>query len=103
MKYTYKVESFCLGKWHQIIEASRGYCMGYLDAASGWAPRSALRVVRSDGMVVADYPENENVSIGQVAGFPTAEQFERAGNRALERARLIRERKKADDERRGRA
>ena len=47
--------------------------------------------MRSDGRVMEEVPAREDVAIGMVAGWPTAEQFERAANKALERARVIRE------------
>jgi hypothetical protein len=48
-------------------------------------------MVRSDGKIVRELTEYEDVGIGMIAGFPTAEQYERAAERALERARKIRE------------
>jgi hypothetical protein len=41
----------------------------------------------------------EDVSIGQVAGWPTAEQYERAAAKALEKAKVIREHNKRNEER----
>ncbi len=38
-----------------------------------------------------EVPAREHVALGIVAGWPTAEQFERAAHKALERARVIRE------------
>jgi len=59
----------------------------------GQMPRLHLRLVRSDGKIMDEIEAHDDVGIGQVAGWPTAEQYESAAERALERARKIRERK----------
>jgi hypothetical protein len=93
MKYTYNIQSQCLGNWHSFIrDEIKSYCDGYMDAMRGEMPRVYLRMVRSDGKIIRELPEYEDVGIGQIAGFPTPEQYERAAERALERARKIRER-----------
>ena len=97
MRHTYCVEvESADGSWHPVvgtIGASQGYCYGFVDALRDRpGPRLAYRAMRSDGHVGAFARALESVSIGQVAGFPTAEQYEAAGDRALERARLIRAR-----------
>ena len=93
MAYTYHVECPCLDKWNPIIKGrSRGYCDGYMDAMRGQLPRLHLRLVRSDGKIVDEIQAYDDVGIGQVAGWPTAEQYEIAANRALKRAEKIRER-----------
>ena len=91
-KYTYAVEVMYIGKWRPIVpDAARGYCMGYLDARrDGWTPRLAMRVTRSDGKVIEDLQAVDEVSIGMVAGSATAEQYEDAASRALDRAEAIR-------------
>lgn len=57
----------------------------------GEMPRVHLRMVRSDGKIVCELAAHDDVVIGMIAGFPTAEQYERAAERALETARKIRE------------
>ena len=92
MKHTYSIETLFGDKWLAIIRLENAqYCRGWLDRASDQSPRPAYRVVRSDGKLVTSLREREDVSIGQVAGFPTAEQYERAAQRALEKAAVIRE------------
>lgn len=94
-KYTYAVESLwaAKGKWVALISGeARGFAYGYylgrFDERSG--PANALRLVRSDGMVVDSASQIDDVSIGMIAGMPSAEQYEGAAERALERARSIR-------------
>ena len=57
----------------------------------GEMPRVHLRMVRSDGKIIREITEHDDVGIGMIAGFPTAEQYERAAERALERAKKIRD------------
>lgn len=99
MSYEYHIECPCLGKWNRIKIGSRHYCDGYMDAMRGQAPRSHLRLVRSDGKVMDEITAYDDVSVGMIAGWPTAEQYERAANTALERAKTIRERSNAEDRR----
>jgi hypothetical protein len=91
MPYTYHLESFYIGKWLKILQGSMQYCQGFLDARKDYAPRNAYRLVRSDGKIMEEVAAREEVNIGQIAGWPAAEQYEVAGNRALEMARKIRE------------
>ncbi len=92
MSLTYHIECPCLGKWNPFIKGrSRGYCDGYMDAMRGQLPRLHLRMVRSDGKIVDEVEAFDDVGIGQVAGWPTAEQYELAAERALEKAKKIRE------------
>ena len=92
MKRTYSIETLFGDKWLAIVTlAERGYCKGWMDRASSSSPRPAFRVMRSDGKMVDTLCERQDVSIGQVAGFPTAEQYERAAEEALKRAAVIRE------------
>lgn len=91
MAYTYHIECPCLGKWNAFIKGrSRGYCDGYMDAMRGQLPRLHLRLVRSDGKIMDEVEAHDDVGIGMIAGWPTAEQYESAAERALERARKIR-------------
>lgn len=90
-KYTYFVETYYIDRWLKLFSETRDYCLGYLSAIADRAPRNPYRVVRSDGKVVQDLPGNTEVSIGQIAGWPTPEQYESAAKRAMEQAALIRE------------
>lgn len=94
MKYNYHIEAFFAGAWAKILSGSLQYCQGFLDARKDYAPRNAYRLMRSDGRVMEEVAAREDVNIGQVAGWPTAEQYEAAANRAIDRAKAIRERKK---------
>lgn len=90
-RYALEVER--QGAWYPILhDDSRAYLEGYLAARKeGGGPRLAFRVVRcADGRVIADCTAVEDVSIGQVAGMPTAEQYEAAAEVALQRAAVIR-------------
>ena len=89
-KYDYHIESFAISKWLKIKTASLQYCLGFLDARKDYAPRNAYRLIRSDGKIIEEFPAVEDVSIGQITGWPTAEQYERAANKAIERAKIIR-------------
>ena len=90
MKYEYHLESFAIDRWCKILQGSLQYCQGFLDARKDYAPHSAYRLMRSDGRVVEAVAPRVDVCIGQVAGWPTAEQYEYAANKALERAKAIR-------------
>ena len=92
-RYTYSIEGYFGGKWVGLVFDAKGYCQGWMGRQrEAPGPRLAYRLVRSDGKVLDEAPAVDRVSIGLVAGFPTAEQYEQAGIVALERARLIRER-----------
>ena len=93
-KHTYSVEVEWSGRWRPIISPeTRDYCLGYLAAHRQHpGPRLAVRVTRSDGKVMDSSSAEDRASLGMVAGFPTAEQYERAAERALESAREIRAR-----------
>lgn len=95
MKHTYHLESFAIGKWLKILSGSLQYCQGFLDARKDYAPRNAYRLMRSDGKIVEEIPAREDVNIGQVAGWPTAGQYEAAAAKAIERAQAIRARANA--------
>lgn len=91
MKHTYTIETLFGDKWLAIVKLETlGYYKGWMDKASDSAPRPAYRVMRSDGKMVDTLCERTDVSIGQVAGYPTAEQYEAAAQRALEKAAVIR-------------
>jgi hypothetical protein len=49
-----------------------------------------MRIVRSDDKIIEEVQAREDVSVGQVAGWPTGEQYKRAANQALEKAKAIR-------------
>lgn len=98
MKHTYHLETFAIGKWLKIISGSLQYCQGYLDARKDYAPRLAYQLTRSDGKIIEALEARDDVSIGQVAGWPTAEQYEIAANKALDRAKAIRARANSDSQ-----
>jgi len=89
-KHTYVVESLHNGKWIELFENTRDYCLGYVSHVQYCAPRKAYRIVRSDGKVMQELPAAEDCSIGMIAGWPTPEQYEGAAQRALEQAARIR-------------
>ena len=99
--HTYKLESNYLGEWRKLKEGSLQYLQGYLDARKDASPRLAYRLVRSDGKVMEEVAAREDVSIGMVAGWPTAEQYEAAAERALAKAKVIREQEARDKRRAG--
>jgi len=103
MANDYRIECFASGTifgWSKIIQGSKHYCQGFLDARKDYAPRYAYRIIDPKGKIIEETPAKSDVNIGMIAGFPTAEQYERAGNEALERARKIREKKQQEEERR---
>jgi hypothetical protein len=89
--HTYKLESFYLERWMKIKEGGLQYLQGYLDARKDASPRPAYRLVRSDGKVMEEVALRQDVSLGMVAGWPTAEQYERAAEKALAQAKAIRQ------------
>ena len=93
MKYTYQIEILSAEQWVTILrDRSLHWCHGYLEAKSEFSPRLGHRIVRSDNKVIDEFPPGEDVNIGMIAGWPTAEQYERAANKALAQATFIRER-----------
>jgi hypothetical protein len=100
-KYTYGIECPCGDKWNRFIkEETRPYCQGYFNALKGQAPSLAYRLVRSDGKILDEIKAYDSVGLGMIAGFPTAEQYERAAQEALDKAARIRENQKRLDDRR---
>jgi hypothetical protein len=91
MTHTYHLEIPYLETWRKFEEGPKSYCDGYMDAMTGQHPGIHLRMMRSDGKITREIKANDDVCIGMVAGWPTAEQYERAAEAALERARKIRE------------
>lgn len=73
-----------------LFSDNLNFCKGYLHAKVNEAPRSAYRIERSDGVIVEQHPAKDGVSIGMIAGYPTAEQYERAAANALDKAAIIR-------------
>ena len=91
-KHNYRLEIFVRDAWRTIVVGRLAYLEGWLDAARERpGPRPALRLVRSDGRVMAEAGAKINVSIGQVVGFATPEQYEAAAAVELETARQLRE------------
>lgn len=99
MKHTYAIETFYLDKWTVIVRDTRDFCLGYLSKARDYAPRNAFRLVRSDGKIMHETPTYTEVSVGQIASYPTPEQYEAAAKRALAQAAAIRERQARDSAR----
>ena len=91
MKYEYYIECFYLDKWLRFKSGlSLQYAKGYFDRHKQDSPRFHTRLVRSDGKIIDEVLERNDVSIGQVAGWPTAEQYEMAAEKALKKAAEIR-------------
>jgi hypothetical protein len=90
MKYTYSVESHFCGKWCKLFTETRDFCLGYFTHAKYDHPRNALRIMRSDGKVIQEMEADAEVSVGMIASFPTAAQYEYAAKIALEKAERIR-------------
>jgi ferritin-like metal-binding protein YciE len=76
----------------KIKESSLQYLQGYLDARKDASPRPAYRIIRSDNKVMEETADIGHLSIGQVAGWATAEQYEIAAQKALAQAAAIRAR-----------
>lgn len=89
MKHTYRLEVRTGNSWYRLFENSRDFCMGYLTRAMESSPRLAMRVMRGDGVLVDQIAMSDSVSIGMVAGWPTAEQYRQAAHRALAAAEEI--------------
>jgi hypothetical protein len=93
-KYTYSIRSY-YPEYKQPWMAfkknlNRQYALGYFDALREQpSPRPHTQLVRSDGKVVDEFEAHEEVHIGMVAGFATAEQLRRAAQKALDRADRI--------------
>ena len=87
----YRVQSLFMGQWVNITRGPLMFCRGYLDAKSEHSPMLAHRILRSDGKVVEELEAEEDVSVGMIAGWPTAGQYEAAAQRALDKAKAIRE------------
>lgn len=92
MKYEYYLETFSREKWLKILTGTMHYCQGFLDAKKDYAPHNAHRLMRSDGKIIEEVAANDEVNLGQIAGWPTAEQYEFAANNALACAKSIRDR-----------
>lgn len=81
-------------RWVKVCDGSCNYCDGWLDARVLQRPHLAMRLIRPDGTLMRDIQQRDDVSIGQVAGFPAPEQYEAAANKALQLAKAVRERQK---------
>jgi len=85
---TFNIESLYCGNWCKIVSGvSQSYCHGYLDSIAYDAPRLGYRIIRSDGKIVREIKEREDVSVGMVAGWPTPEQYEFAAEKALKKSK----------------
>jgi hypothetical protein len=93
-KYTYSIRSYYPEYKEPWVtfkkDLNRQYAEGYFFALrESPSPRPHTQLVRSDGKVVDEFEAHEEVHIGMVAGFATAEQLRRAAQKALERADRI--------------
>jgi hypothetical protein len=89
VRHRYYLEVEREGAWVRLAgaECSREYGHGYLDGVrDAPSPRLAWRLVRDDGRVVADVQAQPEVGVGQVAGWPSGEQYRAAAARAIQRA-----------------
>lgn len=91
-KSMHKLQVLLNGQWMTIKQGNLGYLQGYFDAMANQSPRVAHQIVSPKGKVLDEMPERTEVSIGQVSGWPTAEQYEAAAKRALEKAEALRKR-----------
>jgi hypothetical protein len=83
-------------QWLTVATGSKDYCLGYFQARLAYSPRLAQRVLhrpnQGPSKVTVESPAVEEVHIGQMAGFPSAEQYEAAAAKALAAAQHIRSR-----------
>ena len=89
MKHTYRLETLVDGEWRALVGSACGreYGLGYVVARREMpGPRYGVRLVRDDGKVLDEAPALDEVSIGPVAGWPTAAQYRAAAARALAKA-----------------
>lgn len=89
---TNKLQVLISGQWSTIRQGNLQYLMGYMDAMANQSPRLAHRIISKNAQVIESIEEKTEVYIGQIAGFPTPEQYEVAAKRALEKAGAIRTR-----------
>lgn len=102
MRKMCRVEVTMGDKWVVLFEETRSFCRGYVAARrDAPGPKLGARVVDSNGRVVDITPGSADVSLGMIAGMPSAEQYEDAGNRALEMAAKIRAREAQQQQRHG--
>jgi hypothetical protein len=78
----------------RLFSESRAYCQGWIACARETpSPRLVLRLVRlSDGKVLEQTTGCPDASVGQVAGWPSPEQYRAAAARALAAADLVEQR-----------
>jgi len=93
-KYTYSIRSYYPEYKEPWItfkkNLNKQYADGYFFALrESPSPRPHTQLVRSDGKVIDEFEAHEEVHIGMVAGFATAEQLRRAAQKALDRADRI--------------
>jgi len=93
-KYTYSIRSYYQEYKEPWItfkkNLNKQYADGYFFALrESPSPRPHTQLVRSDGKVIDEFEAHEEVHIGMVAGFATAEQLRRAAQKALDRADRI--------------
>lgn len=102
MKYTYELQVHGEDRWFTLggcrdvpLSWARGFIAGRQEASG---PQLPIRILRSDGKIVEETLGKPEVSLGLIAGWPSAEQYERAAARALEKATKIREHEKHKEE-----
>jgi hypothetical protein len=93
-KYTYSIRSYYpeyKQPWMTFKKnLNKQFAEGYFHALfERPSPKPHTQLVRSDGKVVGEFEAHEEVHIGMVAGFATAEQLRRAAQKALDRADRI--------------
>lgn len=95
-RYTYAVVFVDYGTVipvHSLSHVPLQFAHGYLESRNDeFGPKLGARILRSDGKIMGESAQRTTVSLGMVAGFPSAEQYEHAAQNALEKAAAIRER-----------
>lgn len=95
MRHVYYIEFLIDGVWSRTAGCACGreFGHGYLAALrEGHGPRLAARLMRDDGKEVDFTTALEEVSIGPVAGHPTAAQYRAAAAHALAKAEELEKR-----------
>lgn len=96
----WSVQVFGFGKWRQLFTERQAWAEGYIaHHRDAHGPKIAMRIIDAHGQVRAEVEAVEDVSIGMIAGWPTAEQYELAAERALAKARAIRAAEQREAER----
>lgn len=95
MTYRYAIDVFYdeIHRWVTLpglgdvsLQYAEGYVTGHHDSP-GLA--RAIRIVRSDGKVKREEPACAEVSLGMIAGWPSAQQYRRAAAAAIAKAEQL--------------